>query len=97
MPKGQFGPGDVVSADGGSIPYRIPPPPPPVAVQRVLSIVFAVIAAIAGFSGFSLVAGISAVLSLVFNLSDLFTNRGVVQIPRSALDAEGKLQVEERR
>lgn len=94
MPRDPLGRTSDAAVDGGSIPYRIPPPPPPVAFARVVSIVFVIVALIAGLAGFSRTAGVSAAISLVFNLMDLFAQRGVVQIPRSALDAEGKLQVE---
>jgi uncharacterized membrane protein YtjA (UPF0391 family) len=96
MPRDPLGRTSDAAADGGSIPYRIPPPPPPVPFVRIISIVFAIVAVIAGLAGFSRTAGVSAAISLIFNLVDLFAQRGVVQIPRSALDAEGKLQVEKR-
>jgi hypothetical protein len=80
---------------GGSVPYRIIPPPPP-PMMRALSFAFGLIAVILGFAGFSLWAGIAAGVSLVTNVLDFFANRGVAQIPRSQLDAEGKLKVEDR-
>jgi uncharacterized membrane protein YtjA (UPF0391 family) len=79
---------------GGSVPYRIIPPPPP-PMMRALSFFLALVAALLGFGGYSLWAGIAAGLSLVTNVWDFFANRGVVQIPRSQLDAEGKLKIED--
>lgn len=86
----------MANGDGtGTVPIRIIPPPPP-PMMRVLSFALAIIAALLGFGGFSLWAGIAAGLSFVTNVWDFFASRGVVQIPRSQLDAEGKLKVEDR-
>jgi hypothetical protein len=74
-------------------PYRVPnnPPPPPRALQ-LFALVFALAAAAAGFLGYGLWAGILAALSFVFGLVDYFQTRGVVEVPRSAVDAEGRLK-----
>jgi len=62
MPNGAVGSG------AGSYP----PPSPIISPPRALSLVFAAGAAIAGFLGFCLWAAILALLSLIFNLWDLF-------------------------
>jgi len=80
---------------GGSVPVRIIPPPPP-PVMRMVSLALALLAAIAGFLGYGVWAGALAALSFVSNLVDFLANRGVAQVPRSMLDKEGKLKVEER-
>lgn len=77
--------------DSGAVPVRVDPPPPP-KPMRMFSFAFAAGAAIAGFAGFCLWAGILATISLVFNVADFFAHRGVVYVPKSALDAEGKLK-----
>jgi len=85
-------------ADGdgtGTVGFKIIPPPPPPAM-RMLSFALALVAAILAFLGYDFWAGVTAALSLVANLADFFANRGVVQVPRSQLDAEGKLKVEDR-
>ncbi len=51
---------------------RIPPPPSP---PRILNFVTAGAAATAGFLGFSEVAGVLALLSLIFGFWDFFQNR----------------------
>ncbi len=81
---------------GGAVPVRIIPPPPPRAL-RMVSLVLALLAAIAGFLGYGVWAGALAALSFVSNLGDFLANRGVAEIPRSMLDADGKLKVEEHR
>lgn len=48
------------------------PPPAPISPPRALSLAFAAGAAIAGFLGYCTIAGVLALLSLVFNLWDLF-------------------------
>jgi hypothetical protein len=77
---------------GGSVPVKIIPPPPPRA-EMLLSLGFGILAAILGFLGFALWAGVAAALSVVFNLWNFFANRSTVEIPRTMLDAGGKLQV----
>lgn len=74
-------------------PYRVPnnPPPPPRAMQA-LALGFALAAAIAGCLGYSLWAGILAALSFVFGLVDYFQTRNFVEVPRSAVDTEGRLK-----
>ena len=47
-------------------------PPPRATAPRILSLAFGVGAAIAGFLGFCLWAAILALLSVIFNLWDLF-------------------------
>lgn len=76
---------------GGSVPIELIPPPRPRA-RQMLALAFAALAALLGFLGFSLFAGISASLSFVFGLLDFFQNRGVVYIPTSALDSEGRVK-----
>jgi hypothetical protein len=53
-------------------PIFVPPPPP-----KVLGLVTAAGAATAGFLGYSEVAGVLALLSLVFGFWDLFLTRAV--------------------
>ena len=60
--------------------------------MRLFSFAFAAGAAIAGFTGFCLVAGILAAISLVLNVADFYANRGMVYVPKSALDADGRLR-----
>ena len=80
---------------GGSVGIKIiPPPPAPIA--RVISLVLAFLAVILALTNYNVLAGISAGLSFAFNLWDLLANRGRVDIPKSMLDADGKLRVEER-
>lgn len=73
--------------------YRVPihpPPPPPVAMM--ISVTLALIASILGFMGLSFYAGLTAAGSFVFGLVAIFQNRGFVEIPRSALDDQGRLK-----
>jgi hypothetical protein len=52
------------------------PPPSPISGPRALSLVFAAAAAIAAFLGYCTAAGVLALLSLAFNVWDLFQTRG---------------------
>jgi hypothetical protein len=78
-------------ADGDPVRIQIDPPPPPRAM-RILSFAFGIAAGIAGLTGYCELAGILALVSVGFNLAYYFMNRGTVEIPRSALDAEGKVK-----
>jgi hypothetical protein len=82
----------MANGDGsGAVPVRVDPPPPPRAM-RILSFAFGIAAGIAGLTGYCELAGILALVSVGFNLADYFMNRGTVEIPRSALDAEGRVK-----
>ena len=76
---------------GGAASVPVDPPPPP-SGMRMLSFGFGAGAVIAGFAGFCMLAAILALLSLIFNLADYFLNRGVVRVPLSAVDEEGRLK-----
>lgn len=76
---------------GGSVPVELIPPPR-IRATQAFALAFAAIAALLGFLGFALFAGIAAALSFVFGLVDFLQNRGVVHIPRSALDSEGRVK-----
>lgn len=81
----------MADGDGDPMPFKVIPPPPPRALQLV-TFILALLAAIAGFLGYDLWAGVLAALSFVTGVVDFFQNRGTVYIPRSALDAEGRLK-----
>lgn len=51
-------------------------PPPPSPAPRMASFFFAGAAAVAGFLGYCTIAGVLALLSLIFNLWDYFQRRG---------------------
>lgn len=78
-------------ADGDPIRIQIDPPPPPRAM-RMISFALGIGAGIAGLTGYCELAGILALVSVVFNVADYFMNRRVVEIPRSAFDQEGRLK-----
>jgi hypothetical protein len=61
--------------------------------MQALALAFALAAAVVGFLGYSLWAGILAALSFVFGLVDYLQTRGFVEVPGSALDAEGRLKI----
>jgi hypothetical protein len=82
----------MANGDGGDpMPFKVIPPPPPRA-RQLISFIFAFLAAVAGFLDYSLAAGGLAALSLVAGLADFFQNRGIVYIPRSMVDSEGRLK-----
>lgn len=69
-----------------------PPPSPPVAL--VLAVILALIASILGFMGLGFYAGLAAAGSFVFGLAEIFRRRGVVEIPKSAFNEQGRLMLE---
>lgn len=81
---------------GGAVPVQIDPPPPPTGA-RALSFALVAGAAIAGFAGFCKLAGILALLGLIFGLVDFFQNRRIIRVPLSALDEEGRLKAMKER
>jgi hypothetical protein len=64
--------------------------------MRILSFALGIGAGIAGLAGYCELAGILALASVGFNLADYFINRGTVEIPRSALDSDGRLKAATR-
>jgi hypothetical protein len=76
--------------------YRVPvPPPPPPAVAMIASVILALIASILGFMGLGFYAGLAAAGSFAFGVAEIFRRRGTVEVPISALNAQGgRLMVE---
>lgn len=76
-----------------SPPHRLPvdPPPPPPAFM-MLSFGLTAGAAAAGFLGHCTAAGVLATLGLAFGVANYLRTRGYVEIPSSAIDAEGRLK-----